>query len=200
MTLLSQLPGRLIVGALVVMGLAALFSAVLLWHACRRVFDVPRVPRPQALYWVMTASWAVLVTASVAIVVTALLLRDHQRLAGRTQIGELRCETTQPGHVRVEFKAGTAPENMLERYDMEGDACRVSVQEVELRPGLKPFGVHALARVDVGSLARSPAQPSWLMPLVVRSTRAVPVVVPADSTQRFMLMLSPGQAVALERI
>jgi hypothetical protein len=197
MTLLSHVPGQLIGGGLVVIVLTVLSSAVIVWHGLRRIFDVPRVPRPPAVYGLLAVAWGLLATACVAIVVSALLLRDHQPLTGRTEIGEVRCETTQPGYVRAELTAATPPGRGSERYDIAGDACVVSVQEVELRPGLKTLGLQALARVDgVGSVARPAAKPGWLTALVVRSTRAVPIVVPADS-KRFVLVAVPGHDVTL---
>jgi hypothetical protein len=213
MALLSVVPAKLLAGALVAMALLALCSAVLAWHGLRRALDIPRIPRPRGIYWALALVWSLAATASVVTVMAALLLRDHQRLDGPTRIGELRCEAAGPGRVRLELRAASpssSPSPGPERYDVAGDACVVSVREVELRPGLRALGVQALARVDgVGPSARPTSSPRWLAPdtalgarlfgLVVRSTRALPVVVPPDPKQRFVLVATPGSDLTLER-
>jgi hypothetical protein len=208
-TLFSDAPATLVAGAAVAIVLTAVVSALLAWHGLRRVLDIPRVPRPRAMYWALAVVWAVLATACAGTVMAAFLLRDHERLVGRTQIGELRCEATGPGRVRVELKTAKPSGPAAERYDIDGDACVVSVREVELRPGLRALGIHDLARVyGVGPEALPTAGPSWLtldtaggarlLGLVVRRTHAVPVVVPADPKQRFVLVAAPGRDPVLE--
>jgi hypothetical protein len=208
MTILSDVPARLIGSVLGAAVLLAVFSGVLAWHGLRRLMDVPRVPRPRAMYLALIGMWGLAATACAATAIAVLLLRDHQRLDGRTQIGEVRCERTQPGHVRMQVKAAASPSGSPESYDIAGDTCMVSVREVELRPGLQALGVGTLARVDgVGSVTRPAANPSWLTPataarsrllgLVVRRTEAVSVVVPADSRQH-AVVAAPGRAVVLE--
>jgi hypothetical protein len=208
-TLLTDAPAKLIGGALIALVLTTLLSVILVWHALRRVFDVPRVPRPRALYWLLTCAWGALALGFTATAMTALLLRDHRPVDGRTPIGEVTCAVTGPGHVRAELRAAAPPAGAApERYDLQGEACVFSVKEVELRPGLQALGLQALARVDaIGPLTRPAANPGWLTPgagtrprmlgLVVGSTRTLPVLVPADSKQRFVLVAAPGQAPAL---
>ena len=201
MTTLSVVPTRLMGGALGLAILLTLLSGVLLWHGLRRLMDVPRVPRPGAMYLVLASLWGLTATACAAIAIAVLLLRDHQRVDGRTPIGEVRCEQTQPGRLRVEVS--TAGSAGAERYDIAGDNCTLSVKEMELRPGLHALGVRTLARVDgVGPQTRPEATPTWLtrsrlLGLVVRRTEAVSIVVPADSKQH-ALVAAPGRDVALE--
>jgi hypothetical protein len=208
MTILSDVPARLIGGVLSAAVLLALLSGVLAWHGLRRLMDVPRVPRPMAMYLVLAGLWGLAATACAATAIAVVLLRDHKRVDGRTTIGEVRCEQAQPGHVRIEVTAQASPTPMPERYEIAGDTCTLSVREVELRPGLQALGVSTLARVDgVGQLARPAANPAWLTPatvtrsrlldLVVRRTEAVSVVVPADAKPR-ALIAAPGRAVVLE--
>jgi hypothetical protein len=208
MALLSVVPAKLLAGALAALALLVLCSAVLAWHGLRRVLDIPRVPRQRGIYWTLALTWGLAAAASAVTLMAALLLRDHQRLDGPTRIGELRCETAGPGRVRLELRAAAPSSAGPERYDVAGDACVVSVREVELRPGLRAFGVRALARVDgVGASARPTASPRWLTPdtavgsrllgLVVLRTRAVPVVVPPDPKQRFVLVATPGSDLDL---
>jgi hypothetical protein len=203
---LSDVPTRLVGGVLVAGLLLALFSGVLAWHGLRRLMDVPRVPRPRAMYLVLAAMWGLTATACAATAIAVLLLRDHQRLDGRTQIGQVRCEPATPGHVRLEVTAASSSTSSStpERYDIAGDSCTVSVREMELRPGLQALGLSTVARVHgVGPSARPEASPAWLigsrlLGLVVRRTQASSVVVPADSKQRFVLFATPGHDVVLE--
>ena len=206
--LFSHAPLRLVIGAIVGAALAAMLAAQLGWHALRRLFGVPRVPRARATYVLMAALWGGLAVACGATVVLALILRDHQPVDGGHALVELRCQAIAPGHLRVELTAPPSP--TPEHYDLGGDACVVSLVEVELRPGLRILGLRELARVDaVGSLARPRANADWLTPrpeprgrlldLLVRRTQNFSVVVPADAQQRFLVVTSlggPGLALA----
>ncbi len=212
MTLLSHAPAGLLAGALVATALRLTVSAVLAWHGLRRVLDVPRVPRPRGVYLALALTWGALAVGSAATIMAALLLRDHQPLAGRTQVGELRCHPAANGHVRLEIAiAGATLPATPEQYDGEGDVCVLSVKEVSLRPGLRALGLGALARIEsVGTAARPTANPAWLTPLpmapggllglVVQQTRAVEIVVRPDAKQRFMLVAAPGEAPALQPV
>jgi hypothetical protein len=205
MTVLSHAPAGLLAGTGAAAALLALLSGLCAWHWLRRVLDVPRIPRPRAMYYALALAWGGLAAASAATTMGILLLRDHQRVAGRTELGEVRCEPTAAGHVRAEIKTAAAPE----QYDVSGDACTISIKEIELRPGLRALGLGSLARVDaVGTLTRPTANPGWLTPaetpgpgllgLVVRRTHAVRFVVPADPNRRFVLVAAPGQDPALQ--
>jgi hypothetical protein len=200
----------LLAGAFAATLLMTVVSGVLAWHGLRRLLDVPHLPRPAGVYWALLVTWALLATGAAATTMTALLLRDNQRLNGRTEIGELRCEATATGHVSLEIRAaGAPPAAVPERYDLPGDACVVSVKEVQLRPGLWPLGVETLARVDaVGPIARPAVNPTWLTPLpasragvlglVIQRTHAVQIIVPADPKQRFVVVAAPGEHPALQ--
>jgi hypothetical protein len=158
----------------------------------------------------MAALWGGLAASCGAAVVMALMLRDHQPVDSGHPLVELRCETIAPGRLRVELTAPSSPAR--EDYDIGGDACVVSVVEVELRPGLRILGLRELARVDgVGSLPRPRANADWLTPrpeprgrllnLLVRRTQNVSVVVPADAQERLLVVTSPGgPALALAPI
>jgi hypothetical protein len=210
MTLLSQAPAGLLAGAVVATALMVTVSGVLAWHWLRRVLDVPRITRPPGMYMALALAWGALALGSAATIMAALLLRDHQPLAGRTQVGELRCHPTADGHVRLEIaNVGASLPANREQYDGEGESCVVSVKEVALRPGLRALGLGALARIEsVGSAARPTANPAWLTPvpaapggvlgLVVQQTRAVQIVVRADSEQRYVVVAAPGQQPALQ--
>jgi len=205
MMLLSHTPATLLATALVAMALLTFVSGVLGWHALRRAFDVPRVPRPRAMYFALALAWGLLLTASAATAMSALLLRDHDRVDGPTAIGELACQPTTQGHSRVEVNTtGRSRLGNPETYEVAGDSCTVSVKEVDFRPGLRPLGLRALARVDgVGSVVRPGVNPLWLTPraaarpgllgLVVGQTRTFRMTIPAGSNQRFVVVAAPGQ-------
>lgn len=212
MTLLAHAPRGLLAAALIATALMMVVSSVLVWHGLRRALDVPRVPRPPGIYLALALAWGALALGSAATIMTALLLRDHRPLTGRTQVGELRCQPTADGHVRLEIApAGSSFSDPLERYEGQGEACVVSVTEVALRPGLRALGLGALARIEsVGTAPRPTANPAWLTPvpagaagllgLVVQHTRAVQIVVRADSNQRFVIVAAPGQDPALQPV
>ena len=200
--LFSHAPLRLVVGAIAGAALAAILAAQLGWHAYRRLFGVPRVPRGRATYVVMAALWGGLLAACGAAVVMALMLRDQQPVDAGHPLVELRCEAIAPGHLRVELSSPPSP--TPEHYDLEGDACVVSVVAVELRPALRILGLRELARVDgVGPLPRPRVNAEWLTPhpeprgrlldLLVRRTQNVSVVVPADAQERFLDITSPDR-------
>jgi hypothetical protein len=202
----------LLAGALTATALMMFLSCLLAWHALRRVLDIPRLPRPRGMYWALGLAWGALAVASTATAVAALLLRDHQRLDGRTEVGELRCEPTVNGRARVELRTAGSPLSAMPlRYDVDGQTCVVSVKEVELRPALRALGLGALARIDaVGSAAIPTTNPSWLTPapagragllgLVVQRTHAVQIAVPADPKQRFVVVAAPGEDPSLQPI
>jgi hypothetical protein len=210
MTLISQIPAGLLAAVLVATALLVFLSGLLGWHWIRRVLDVPRVPRPRGMYWALAVTWSLLAIAVSATAMAVLLLRDHHRVDGRTQIGELRCEPALNGHVRAEIRTPRISSTATpEGYDLEGDTCVVAVKEIDLRPGLKVLGLGAMARLDaVGKLARPTTNPRWLTPaamsrpsllgLVVQHTRAVPLVIRADAKQRFVVFAAPGQAPELQ--
>jgi hypothetical protein len=200
--LLAQVPGKLLCGALVGAALAAVLTVLLSWHGLRRVFDMPRVPKPLAMYVTLGGFWAALVVGCFAAVVTIALLRDYRRVDGPTQLAEVRCAPAGPDRAQLELRPASslAPP---ERYDMQaGKGCVVWVKQVVLRPGLGPLGLHALSRVEsVGATARPAANPAWLTPhpqpaprlvnLVVRSAETIPVAVPVDAGARLMIVSSP---------
>ncbi len=209
MTILSDAPAKLIAASVVTALITVVLSAILAWHGMRRALDMPRIPRPQGMYWALALGWGIAATGCLATVMTAVLLRDHTRVDGLTAIGKVRCEVTGKGRVRLEVDTGPALLAGREQYDLDGDTCQVSVRQIELRPGLQVLGVPALARVDgVGPTTRPGMNPTWLRPqtplgdrvleLVVRQTRAMPIVVPADPKQKFLLMATPDRDVVLQ--
>ena len=199
--LLSQVPGRLLGALLLAVPLVAGLTALLTWHAVRRVFDVPRVPRPPAMYVVLGGCWLALVLACTSAIGAIALLRDYRSVDRPTPLAQLRCAALGDARVRLELQTGSsaAPEH----YDVAGDSCIVWVDQVELRPGLQPFGIRALSRVEsVGSVARPANNPDWLTPrppsprgfmsLVVRRAARIPIVVPRDAEARLVLSSSPA--------
>jgi hypothetical protein len=155
----------------------------------------------------MVVLWGGLIAALGATTTLAFMLRDHAPVDGLTPLAELRCGVTTPGHLGAELTA--LPSRTLEFYDVPGEACVVSVVEVELRPWLRPLGLRRLWRVDaVGSSSRPRATAEWLNPrpgqrrplmdLLVRGTRNVSLVAPANAHQRLLIVPSPA-GPALER-
>ena len=198
--LLAQVPGKLLGG--VVLGVLVLVALTLLlaWHGLRRVFDVPRVPRPRAMYVALGAVWLTLATACAGALGAIVLLRDYRNVDRPTELAEVRCAAVDDGRMRLDLHAASvaAPET----YQIEGDVCVIWVKQVELRPGLQRLGIRALSRVEgVGALVRPAANPDWLTPqprgagrlvnLVVRDTRTVPVAIPIDAPTRTVLISSP---------
>jgi hypothetical protein len=198
---LAQVPGSLLATLLVGGVLAVALTALLAWHAARRLFDIPRVPKPPAMYVALGGFWIALVTGCAAAIVTIVLLRDYRRVDRPTELAEVRCAPAGQNRVQMELRPG--PLAPPERYEVEGDSCVVWVNHVELRPGLGALGVRALSRVEgVGTFARPAANPSWLTPrgqhqgrvmnLLVRRAESVPVPVPANAATRVVLVSSPG--------
>ncbi|HEX3697893.1 MAG TPA: hypothetical protein VH374_21145 [Polyangia bacterium] len=204
--------------------LALLLAAVLGWHALRRLFGVPRVPRPPATYVALVILWAATVAVSGASVAVALLLRDHQAVDGRARLAELRCQAVAPGRVQMELTTPSPhPAGQPagpERYEIQGDACVVSVVLVDLRSGLQILGPTQLSRIEVvgsqtgalagtgaGAVRRRRVNPGWLTPgtsqqmapinLLVNDTRQISLSVPADG-EPFYLVASPN-GPALEK-
>src|SRR5262245_31755458 len=197
---LAQVPGKLLFIALVGVALTGALTLLLAWHALRRLFGVPRVPRPPAMYVALTGFWMALVAICSAAIAMIALLRDYRRVDQATELAEVRCAPV--GQDRVQMELRPAPLASPERYEVAGDACIVWVNRVELRPGLGRFGLHALSRIEaVGPIARPSANPAWLTPhpkrahrlvnLLFRSAQLVPVAVPRDSGARVVLVSSP---------
>ena len=206
---ISHTPSRLIAGALAGAALALLLAVVLGWHALRRLFNVPRVPRPPAMYVVLVALWTAVAALSGAAVAMALLLRDHRATDVRARLAEVHCQTLGPDRVQVELKAAPALAGVAdpERYEVPGDSCVVSVVLVDLRPGLHILGPTRLLRFSgVGSQASTRERPSlnpdWLTPrapgrllpvnLLVQDARTVSLPVPAGGERFYLLALPDG--------
>ena len=214
---IAHTPSRLIIGALAGAAVAVLLTALLGWHAIRRLFNVPRVPRAPAMYVVLVALWTAVLAVSCAAVAMAFLLRDHQPVEGPTRLAELRCQAVGPNRVQVELRAApvrkTAGAADPERHEVPGDACVVSVVLVDLRPTLSFLGPIHLARIGrAGSPASARERPSinprWLMPLappgiapvdlLVQGVREFSLRLPAGG-DRFYLTASPD-GPALEKV
>jgi len=198
--LLAQVPNKLLWGAIVGVALLAVLTVVLAWHGLRRVFDLPRVPKPRAMYVVLGGSWLALVAICSAAIGAIALLRDYRQVDRPTQLAEVRCAVADLDRLELELRPPSS--RTPERYDVTGDACIVWVKQIELRPGLGGLGLRALSRVEgVGPVVRPAANPSWLTPqpqrarrlvdLFVRHTTTVPVTVPLDQRARLVLVSSP---------
>ena len=203
--LYSHAPAGIVAAALLGTVFAVLLAVALGWHALRRLFGIPRVPRGRSTYVLMLVLWGGLIAALGATTMLAFMLQDHAPVDGVTPLAELRCEVSTPGHLGAELT--TLPSRALEFYDVP--ACTVSVVEVELRPWLRPLGVRRLWRVDaVGSSPRPRVTAEWLNPrpgqrrplmdLLIRGTRNVSLVAPPNAHQRFLIVPSPtGPALEL---
>jgi hypothetical protein len=191
-TILSQVPLKLLCAALFGLAAIAFLTLLLGWHALRRMLDVPRVPRPGAMYLALGTLWIGVVALGATSVATIGLLRDHRRIDAPTTLGDVRCEPAGPDHVRVELRtsAAAAPE----RYELPGDAtaCTVWVRQVELRTGLGMLGVRVLSRIErVGPvLLPAAVQGHRFIDLVARRTEALPVAVPLDAQMHSVLVSS----------
>ena len=198
--LLAQVPNKLLGGAIVGVALLAVLTVVLAWHGLRRVFDLPRVPKPRAMYVVLGGSWLALVMVCSAAIGAIALLRDYRHVDRPTQLAEVRCAVADLDRLELELRPPSSA--TPERYGVAGDTCIVWVKQVELRPGLGGLGLRALSRVEgVGPVVRPAANPGWLTPqpqrarrlldLFVRHTTTVPVSVPLDPRARLVLVSSP---------
>jgi hypothetical protein len=191
-TILTQVPLKLLCAALFGLAAIAFLTLVLGWHALRRMLDVPRVPKPGAMYLALGALWLGVVVIGATSVVTIGLLRDHRRIDAPTTLADIRCEPAGPDHVRVELR--TSPSAAPERYELPGDAsaCTVWVRQVELRTGLGMLGVRVLSRIErVGSFHLPvAAQGHRFIDLVARRTEALPVAVPLDAQMHSVLVSS----------
>ena len=200
--LLAQVPNKLLGGAIFGVVLLAVLTVVLAWHGLRRLFDMPRVPKPRAMYVVLGGSWLALVAVCSAAIGAIALLRDYRQVDRPTQLAEVRCVVADLDRLELELRPPSSA--TTERYDMaNGDNCIVWVKQIELRPGIGGLGLRALSRVEgVGPVVRPAANPSWLTPqpqrarrlvdLFVRHTTTVPVSVPLDQRARLVLVSSPA--------
>jgi hypothetical protein len=197
----THLPSKLLFGAVFAVLFGGGLTLFLGWHWIRRLFGIPRIPRPRVLYLFLSALWVAFAATAFASIGMIVLLRDHQRVDGRTELGEIRCHASGPDRLQAELL--TSPAAAPEQYDLAGDACVIWVKQVELRPGFAALGVRALSRIDrVGPLARPDANPGWLTPrrflgrrladLVVRRTEAIPVTVPAGAQGRLVVISARG--------
>jgi len=184
----SEVPFKLLFATAVGLLAAIALTVLLAWHGVRRFLDVPRVPRPAGMYVALTTLWIALVTTASMLVATIALLRDHRRIDAPTALGDVRCEAIGADHARAELRTSLAA--APEQYDVAGGGCTVWVRQVELRPGLGVLGARILSRIEsVGAVRRPAANPGWMTPgsggglvdLVVRTTEAVAVPVPADA-------------------
>jgi hypothetical protein len=201
---LAQVPGTLLATVLIGGALTVALTALLAWHAARRLLDIPRVPKPPAMYVALGGCWLALVAGCAAAIATIVLLRDYRRVDSPTELAEVRCTPTGEDRAQVDLRPG--PLAPAERYEVEADGCVVWVNHVELRPGLSALGVRALSRVEgVGTFARRAVNPTWLRPraqqqgrfvnLLVRRAETVPVAVPMTTGTRVVLVSSPGGPV-----
>ena len=188
--ILGQVPLKLLCVALVGLAAVAFLTVLLGWHGLRRALDVPRVPRPRAMYVALGALWIALAMTGAMAVATIALLRDHRRIDAPTTLGDVRCEAVGSDHVRVELR--TPPAAAPEHYDVPGDACTVWVRQVELRDGLGVLGVRVLSRIESIGTARRPTavEGGRFIELVARRTEAVPVTVPLDAQVHSVLVSS----------
>jgi hypothetical protein len=191
----THLPSKLLFGAVFAVLFGGGLTLFLGWHWIRRLFGIPRIPRPRALYLVLSALWVAFAATACAAIGMIVLLRDHQQVDGRTELGEIRCNASGPARLQAQLL--TSPSAAPEQYDLAGDACVVWVKQVQLRPGFAALGLRGLSRIDrIGPLARPAAHPEWLgrrlTDLVVRRTEAVPVTVPAGAQKRLVVVSSPG--------
>jgi hypothetical protein len=188
----SQVPLKLFCVALFGLATVAFLTVLLGWHGLRRLLDVPRVPRPRAMYLALVALWIAVVTIGATSVATIVLLRDHRRIDAPTTLGDVRCEAIGSDHVRVELRTSLAA--APERYEGPGDAaaCTVWVRQVELRSGLGVLGVRVLSRIESVGPRRLPAAVDGhrFIDLVARRTEAVPVAVPLDAQVHSVLVSS----------
>jgi len=205
--LLRQVPAKLLCCAVLAVLFSAALTLLLGWHAIRRLAGIPRVPRPPETYVALSTTWLLLVATGLVAIGAIVLLRDHRRVDGRTELAEVRCRAAGPDRVRMEVRA--SPSAAPESYDLEGNACVVWVKQVELRPGLAILGVPAVSRIDgIGPVPRPNANPEWLTPrpvpgrrlldLVVRRTESVPVTVPVDAERSQVVLSSLGGGPTLK--
>ena len=104
------------------------------------------------MYVALSTLWLVLVATGLVAIATIFLLRDYQRVDGRTELAEVRCEAVGPdrlpnGDPHFAFCGAGAL-----RF-LEGNACVVWVNQVELRPGFAILGVRAVSRIDSASVS-----------------------------------------------
>jgi hypothetical protein len=190
--ILSHVPLKLLCVALVGLAAVAFLTVVLGWHALRRLFDVPRVPKPSAMYLALGALWIGVVIIGAASLATIAMLRDHRPVDAPTTLADVRCEPVGPDRVRLELR--TSPAAAPETYEVPGDAnaCTVWVRQVVLRPGLGLLGVRVLSRIEGVGPVRFPAAAYGyrFIDLVARRTEALPVAVPPDAQLHSVLVSS----------
>ena len=189
----------------------------LLWHAGRGLVDRPRIPRSRATYGFYTLLCAVLLVGAGVIFSLARLLRDHARLdvPGRAAVAELRCQKGGPGKVRITYSEARSP-TLPASIESPGASCELAADVVTMRSLLGRLGMGTLVRVTrVGSEARPPQNPPWLVPdtalpgslplgLLVRDAKAATVSVKPDEKAVYHLVATPTglalqESVAVEK-
>lgn len=206
MLAVSNIPARMLFAAIILTSLAVLLTIVLTRLGLRRLLNVPRIPRPPAMFVVLGALWVGAVIGTAATVATAMMLRDHVRVAGPTRLADVRCEQVGPGRTRLVVRLPAT--GSTEAYDGEGNVCSVAVRQVTLRAPLRALDVPAVARLErVGAAQRDGSGPNWLDPgtwsgrslfrALALDARLVPLSVPPQPGAEFSILLRPDGLPAL---
>ena len=201
-----HLPARIVVAGVSMMLVSVFLTVVLARYGFRRAFDVPRIPKPPAIFVVLGALWAAATIGAAGAVVTAGMLRDRVRVDGLTRLADLRCEAPQPGRVRL--TVAWAANGRSETYDGEGAACSMQVRQLTLRAPLRALDVPAVADIErVGAASRVDGSTQWLSPdswrgrrvlqALSRDARVIPIVVPPEPGARYVIVSSPDGTPAL---
>jgi hypothetical protein len=152
-------PSSLVVFGITCAILAALLILLLVWHAVRRILDVPRVPRGAGFYVLMVVVAAAALGAGVGALVVAAALDDWPGVIGQPAQAELRCRRQSPTAARLSF-VPLDPRGPEEAEVVP--ACEVAVDRLRFGGRLNRFGLFERFRLaQVGTRARPPGTPEW---------------------------------------
>lgn len=164
---ISHIPAPLLAATIGATGIAAALAMLLLWHALRRLFDWPRVPRSFGAYMLLVLFAAIFAAAGLAGLTLVAAMADWNVLTDGP-IGEARCVKIDlgagGGQLELTFVplASDGRPGVEEKVVATGGGCEISGQILRLAPALHPLGLHAVHRVTkLGTVVRRTTLPMW---------------------------------------
>jgi hypothetical protein len=200
-------PAALVVFGITCTALAGVVILILIWHAVRRVLDIPRVPRGPGSYVVMVVATAGLLALGLGAFLVAAGLEDWPA-PGRAPLAEVRCHKLPPTGARLSFvplaaDGARSPEEVESVSSPSG--CVLGFQRLRFAAPLARFGLTERVRLSrVGSRVRPAGTPSWRAlpqplgaPVALASDEQLPV--PAEDDRPYRL-LTDARGLRLEKV
>jgi hypothetical protein len=155
-------PGSLVVFGITCMVAAGLLILVLAWHAARRVFDVPRVPRGVGSYVVQVVACLALLGAGIIALAVAAGLEDWQGVPGTTPLAEVQCSRITPTSAQLSFVPLRADGARGPEEVETVASCDLSIERLHFVRPFTRFGLVERNRLaQVGTRRRPLETPNW---------------------------------------